>query len=75
MTDWLPGQNHTENKEEQIAGMNISIDSSDSTTDIPTKITTEDIQTAKQVSMHLQNLRMCMIEGWPSKKNGVKQDM
>ena len=54
--------------------MNININSTNSTSDIPTCIT-KDIQIASQHDVHLQNLRMYKMEEWPANRNDAKQDI
>ena len=55
--------------------MNINMSSIKNMIDIPICITTKDSQAATQDNVHLQNLRMYIIEGLPSNRNDVKQDI
>ena len=54
IADWLSRQNHTENNNKEIAGMKLSIDTNNTTTDIPTCISIKDIQEPTQNDDHRQ---------------------
>ena len=66
---WLLRQN----KDEEIAGMNLSTDAVNTMTDIPACISIQDIQEATQNDIHLQALRKHIIRDWQSKRNEPKQ--
>ena len=55
--DWLSRQNHTENKDGEIAGLHINIDSLNITAEILTCIRTKDIQAAMHDDIHVQEVR------------------
>ena len=74
IVDWLLRQNNIENKDEEIAGLNITL-TVNIRTDIPTCITTKDIEIVMQDDIHLQNLRTYIQKGWLSDRNDMKQDI
>ena len=53
----------------------MNIKCTNSTTNVPTCLTTKDIQIIMQDGTHLQDLMIYRIEGWPSNRNIVKQDI
>ena len=55
--------------------MSWNIDSNNNTNVNMTCITINDILTATQDDMHLQSLSTHIIEGWPSNRNDIKQDI
>ena len=54
--------------------MNINIHSINITTNIPTCMTTKDIQMATEDDMHLQDLKTYFLEAWASNRNDIKED-
>ena len=62
-----------ENKDEEITGMKLSIDTVSTTTDIPTCMSVNNIQEVTQNDTHLQDLKGYTIRGWLSNRNDIKQ--
>ena len=56
IADWLSRQNHTENKDEEIESMKLSIFS---TTDIPTCMSIQNIHEATQLHEKTTSLEAC----------------
>ena len=75
IANWLLKKNHTENKDKEIKGMTLSIDTIKTMMDIPFCISIHDMQKATQNDMHLQELKEHIIKGWPSYRNEIRQDM
>ena len=52
--------------------MDIGIDSINIKTDITTCRTGKEMQAATKDEMHIQDIRMYILDGWPSIRNAVK---
>ena len=75
MADWLSRHNYSENKDEEISFMQISINVIQSTTNIPECMTTHELQEATSQDQHPQNFMEYVIQGWPESKNQLPQDI
>ena len=69
MADWLSQHNHNENKDKEIIGMQISINTIQSTTNIPEHMTMHVLQQATSQDQHLQCLMEYVIQGQPESKS------
>ena len=54
IVDWLSRHNHTENKDEEIPGMDIKVDAIQTATDIPECMSIPQLQQATAQDNHLQ---------------------
>ena len=63
--DWLSRHNHTEGKDEEIAGMNMNINVVEIWTDIPECMMAEEIRHDVQADNHLNTLTAYVINDWP----------
>ena len=68
VTDWLARNNHTEDKDKAITGMNINVIAISTTVNMPVFTSIEYIQAATHEDAHLQKLKSYIIHGWPHKK-------
>ena len=57
IVDWLSYHNHTENKDQEIAGMNINIHTLSIAIDVPVCTSIEDIRNAMSIDTELQMLQ------------------
>ena len=55
--NWLSRQNHKENKDEEIAGMQVNINTAEITTNIPECMTICELQHETTLDNHLQQLK------------------
>ena len=62
--DWLSHHNHAVNKDQEISGMSISIDTINKPVDIPICTSTEDAKAATKEDVALQMLEKHVIKGW-----------
>ena len=74
LIDWLSRQNHKENKDMEIPGMQLNIDAIQTMTNIPDCMTIQQLQHATSQANHLQQLRGYIIRGWPENKDQIPQD-
>ena len=63
ITDWLSRQNHTENKDEAIHGMNVRVDVIQVSSNVPECMSVQQIQQAPAHNEHLQWLKGYIITG------------
>ena len=75
IADWLSRQNHTENKDAEILGKQLHIDTIQTTTNIPDGITVQQFQQVTSQDDHLQHLKEYIIRGWPENKDQIPQDI
>ena len=59
ITNWLSGQNHAENKDDEIAYMKLSIYTISTTTNMPAWMTIQHIWVAVLNNTHFQDLTAC----------------
>ena len=74
IADWLTRQNHKENKDEEVQGMNININAIHMITDISKCMTAQEIQHGTAEVDHLQQLTTCVIRGWSENRNKIPQE-
>ena len=70
IADWLSSQNH----KEEIAGMQVNINSVETATNIPECMLIYELQHETDLDNHLQQLKECIIKGWPEKKDNITQN-
>ena len=75
IADWLFRQNHTENKDAEIPGMQLNIDVIQTMTNIPDCITIQQLQQATSQDDHLQQLKGYIIRSWPESKDQIPQEI
>ena len=68
MADWLSKQNHIENKDKEIKGMQISLNATQLRTYVPECMTFNELKEATSQGQHLQQLMEYIIQGWPDNK-------
>ena len=69
MADWLFRQNHNENKDEEIKGMQISINAIQLTSYVPECMIFSELKEAASQDQHLKQLMKYIIQGWPVDKD------
>ena len=69
ITDWLSQQNHTENKDEAIHGMDVRVDEIQTSMNVPECMSMQQLQQAIAQEEHLHQLRGYIIAGWPESKD------
>ena len=72
IADWLPCHNHAERREQEIAGMNINIQTIKTTLDVPVCMSIKDIRVAMNEDVDLQMLKTYIIRGWAHNKAEVE---
>ena len=72
VTDWLSWHNHTENQDQKIPGMNMSINNISTLVAISTCMSSENIWAVMGEALELQMLQRYKISGWPSTKNAIE---
>ena len=75
MADWLSRHNHSENKDEEIMGMQISINVIQSNTNIPECMTMCELQEVASQDQYPQHLVEYVIQGWCETKSQLPQDI
>ena len=70
--DWLSRHNHTENKDKEIHGMDIQVNTMQTTLNIPECMSILQTQLATVQDEHLQWLKGYIIVGWPEIKDQVQ---
>ena len=63
--DWLSRQNHKQNKDKEIPGVQVNVDALQTTTNIPHSMMIQQLQQATSQDDHLQQLKDYIIGGWP----------
>ena len=66
---WLSRQNHKEDKDEEIAGMEVNINTLETATNIPECMTICELQHKTVLDNNLQQLKECIIKGWQENKD------
>ena len=69
IADWLSRNNNVEGKDKPIKDMDIWVDSIQNSIDMPECISMEEIQQALSQDDNLQQLKKCIIAGWPDTKD------
>ena len=75
IADWLSRQNHKENKDAEIYGMQLNIYPMQTTTNISDCMTLHEHQQATSQGEHLQQLKELIIKGWPENKDQIPQEI
>ena len=75
IADWLSRHNLTENKDAEIHGMDIKVDTIQTKINIPECMSILQIQQATAQDEHLQHLKGYIIVGWPENKDQIPQEM
>ena len=73
--DCLSRQNHKENKDKEIPGMQLNVATIQTTTNIPDCMMIQQLQDAMSQDDHLQQLKADIIRGWPENKGQILQDL
>ena len=72
IADMLSWNNHMENKDQEIVGMNVNMDAISTAVGIPICASIEELQAATRQGADLQRLKSYIIQGWPYTKDKVK---
>ena len=75
MADWLSRQNHNEKKDEEIKGMQISINAIQLTTNMPECMTFNELKEITSQDQHLQQLMEYIIQCVPGNKEQLPPDI
>ena len=75
ITDWLSRQNHNEDKNAEILGMQLGRNAIQTTTNIPECMTIHELQQVTCQDQHMQCLKEYIIQGWPEHKDQEQQDI
>ena len=73
IADWLSRQNHKENKNAEIPGMQLNIDATQTITNIPDCMTIQQLQQTNSQHDHIQQLKDYILRGWPENKDQIPQ--
>ena len=73
IVDGLSCNNHTGNQDQEIVGMNKTVNPISILVNMAVCTSTDDIQTAEQDEIQLQKLKAYIIHGWSHKKEEVGQ--
>ena len=73
--DWLSCNSHTENEDQEIAGMGINMNTINTSVNLPVCTSIEDLQVVIHEDAHLQELRAYIVQGWSHKKEEVYHSM
>ena len=69
IANWLPQQNHMENRNGEICGMDVRVDAIQTSMNVPECMSIQQIQQATAQVGHLQWLKGYIITGWPESKD------
>ena len=72
IADWLSHYNHTENRNQEITGMSISINKISTVVDFPICTLIEDIRAAMSEDAELQMPQTHITRGWPQNKDQLQ---
>ena len=75
IADWLLHHNHEENKDREIQGLSIIINTIKIITDLPVCTSIQDTQEASAQDAHLQDLKVYIIHDWLCKRENVAPDI
>ena len=75
IADWLCRQNHKENKDEEIAGIQVNIDTVETAINIPECMMIHELQHKTAIDIHLQKLKEYIIKGWPENIDNVTKNL
>ena len=68
ITGWLSRNKNTEDKDQELTGMNINVNAISTIVNMPVCKSIEDINLASLKDGHLQKLKAYIIYGWPQKR-------
>ena len=72
IVDWLTHHNHTKNKDHEITGMSVSINTLSMAIDVPVCTSIEDIGSALSIDTELQMLQAHIIRVWLQNKDELE---
>ena len=72
IADWLSQNNHSENRDQEITGMNANMHATSTAVGILIYTSIKDIQAATSQDLDLQRLKAYIIGGWPYTKDEVE---
>ena len=75
IVEWLFENNHTDNRNQKIIGMNVNMHTISTLVDISICTSIEDKQVATQLDEDLQRLKSSITQDKPHKKDGAEQSM
>ena len=73
--DSLSRQNYKEDKDEEIAGMQVNINATETATSILECMMIHVLQHEMALDSHLKQLKECIIKGWPKNKDNIPQNL
>ena len=75
IADWLSQHNHTENRDQDIAGVNINIHTVSTVVDVPVCMLIEDLRAAMRKDAELQMPQVHKIKAWPQNKDETEPSL
>ena len=75
IADWLSRQNHSEDKDAKLLGMQLCIIAIQTTTNIQECMIIHELEQVTCQEQHMQCLKGYIIKGWPEHKNEIQQDI
>ena len=75
MAYWISRQNHKEDKNEEIKGMQVNVNNIETSTKIPECMRICELQHETDQDNHLKQLKECIIKGWPESKDNITQNL
>ena len=75
IADWLLRHNHKEGKDKPIKGMDVQVDTIQTTMHMPECVSMAEIQEASSLNNHLQQLKGIIITGWPDSRDELHMDL
>ena len=74
ISNWLSRQNNKEDQDEEIVGMQVNVNSVETTTNIPC-LTIHELHHKMALDNTLQQLKECIIKGLPENKENMSQNL
>ena len=75
IADWLLRHNHADGKDQLIKGMELWVDITQTTTDMPECPSMTELQQALSQDNHLQKSKYFIITGWPYSKDEISEEL
>ena len=75
IADWVSRQSHKEDKDEEIAGIQVNINTIETATNIPECMMIYELQHETATDNHLQQLKEFITKGWPEMKDNTVQNL
>ena len=75
ITDWLSRNNHTEDKDQKITGMNTNTNAISPAVNMPVCTSIDDIKVTTHKDTYLLKLKSYIIHGWLHKKDELEQSI